>query len=96
MKRSLSLIVFVGLASAFTIAPLSAATSREDKRLQRGVITKNEAQHLVLKKYPGAKINHCELKKTDGHSVWSIDVTPAGAQKATTVQIDGRSGKMTP
>lgn len=75
---------------------MSGAESREWKRLREGKITKNEAQHLVLQKFPGAKIVRCELQPVNGHSFWMVDVVQPGAQAVSKVQVDGRSGKITP
>ncbi len=74
----------------------AAGTARENKRLQEGKITKNEAEHLVLRKFPGAKIRKCELKTSNGHGIWVLDLVKAGANTPSKVQVDGRSGKMLP
>ncbi len=97
MKRSLSFL-FALIVSLNAVVPSmnAAGTARENKRLQEGKITKNEAEHIVLQKFPGAKVTKCELNTSKGHGIWVLEVTKAGANTASKVQVDGRSGKMLP
>ena len=94
MKNSLipTLLLICTLASA----SISHAGPREDQRIQQGKITKNEAQHLVLKKYPGATIRKCVLQKSGEHSVWMVELITPGGKNITRVQVDGMSGQITP
>jgi len=97
MKRSLLVVSSLALACCtFALSPASAASSRENQRLHEGKITKNQAQHLVLKKYPRASIRKCELTRGKAHSIWVLHVVPAGAHDLIEVKIDGRSGKILP
>lgn len=92
MKRFLLAVVTCTLA----VSSLSAATARENKRLQEGKITKNEAEHLVLKQFPGATIKRCALTPGGQHSVWAVELVKSGAREVTKLQVDGRSGKILP
>lgn len=92
MKRFLLVVVTCTLA----VSSLSAATARENKRLQQGKITKNEAEHLVLKQFPGATIKRCVLTPGARHSVWAVELVKSGAREVTKLQVDGRSGKILP
>ncbi|MGI9088635.1 MAG: PepSY domain-containing protein [Chthoniobacterales bacterium] len=94
MKRSF--VITLAVVALFACSTLSAAGSREDRRLQHGKITKNEAQHLVLKKYPGATINKCVLQSGHGQEVWKVEVMKAGTKEVTRMQVNGRSGQVTP
>jgi uncharacterized membrane protein YkoI len=96
MKRLLSVLCSVVVICTFAVSSLSAASSRENQRLHERKITKNEAQHLVLKKYPGAIVKKCELMDEKGQSVWMLQVVKPGARDATDVKVDGRSGKILP
>jgi uncharacterized membrane protein YkoI len=91
MKRYVFLTVTI---CTFAISSLSLAGTRENKRLEEGKITKNEAQHLVLNKYPGAKIQSCELTKGKDHSNWIVTLSKPGAHETTQVQVDGLTGKL--
>lgn len=95
MNRSSCLALSVAVAFAFGVSS-ATADSRENQRLQQGKITKNEAQHLVLKKFPGAKVRKCELKGEQGHSIWMLEVMKSGESKPMQVQVDGRTGKISP
>jgi uncharacterized membrane protein YkoI len=89
-------LLSVVLISIFAATGAASAGSRENTRLQEGKITKNEAQHLVLKQFPDATIKSCELKTTNGHSVWVVSLTKAGDKTLAKVQVDGLTGKITP
>src|SRR4051794_10088963 len=97
MKRLLrtSILLIVGTALSFS-ALRAAGTARENERLQHGKITKTEAQHLVLQKFPAAKIRKCELKSGQGHSYFVVELLERGATKMKTVRVDGRTGQITP
>ncbi|MFN2475056.1 MAG: hypothetical protein ABR526_01775 [Chthoniobacterales bacterium] len=85
------------VAAVFTVGlGVASADTRENERLYAGKITKNEAQHLVLQKFPGSKIKRCELTGPKGHSVIVVELIKPGAQDVTKLQVDGRSGKITP
>jgi uncharacterized membrane protein YkoI len=96
MKRSLTVVSSVLIACTFAASPMGAASERENKRLHEGKITKNEAQHLVLRKFPGSTIKKCELTNGQDHSVWVVDLVKAGSHDTTTIRVDGRSGKILP
>ncbi|MEP6811342.1 MAG: PepSY domain-containing protein [Chthoniobacterales bacterium] len=97
MKRSLPILLALLLSCSAALPSIHAAGgARENKRLQEGKITKNQAEHLVLQKYPGAKINKCVLTQSHGHGVWMLDVVKAGTNATAKVQVDGLSGKILP
>jgi uncharacterized membrane protein YkoI len=96
MKRSFHFVFSIVTACTFAVSSISAASSRENERLREGKITKNEAEHLVLKKFPGATIKRCELTRGKDHSVWVLDVVKAGAHDPIKVQVDGLTGKILP
>lgn len=94
MKRLLAFALVA--ATLLAITSLDAAGARENQRLREGKITKIEAQHLVLRKYPRATIKKCELTRRKEHSVWVLDVVKAGAADVTKIQVDGRDGRILP
>lgn len=97
MQRSFSLLLTLLGTCLVSVSPLQAAGSaRENQRLQEGKITKNEAEHLVLKEFPAAKINSCRLTGAKNHSIWVLDIVKAGAHEHTKLQVDGRTGKILP
>ncbi len=80
---------------AFAISPVQAST-RENRRLREGKITKIEAQHLVLREFPGAAIRKCELVPRGDHSMWVVTLVKPGGGDPISVRVDGRSGKILP
>jgi uncharacterized membrane protein YkoI len=89
-------LLSVALISIFAAISAVSAETRENQRLQEGKITKNEAQHLVLKQFPGATIKNCELKPGKGHSVWVVSLLKSGDKTIAKVQVDGLTGKIMP
>jgi uncharacterized membrane protein YkoI len=56
-------------------------------------ITKNEAQHIALKHYPGARVTTAELETVHGILVWSIEIKPPNA-KAVVVAVNAKTGRV--
>ncbi len=97
MKRSLPFLLALLFSCSAALPSVHAAGSaRENKRLQQGKITKNEAEHLVLQKFPGAKIKKCVLMQDKGRGIWMLDVIKAGSRETSKIQVDGLSGKILP
>ncbi len=97
MKRSISFVLAgIAICGMSVSSAHGGDSARENKRLQEGKITKNQAQHFVLAKYPGARIRKGELKEGKDHSVWVIDLVKAGARDPIQVQVDGQTGKILP
>ncbi|CAN5638314.1 hypothetical protein BH18VER1_BH18VER1_16800 [soil metagenome] len=96
MKRSSCFLAITVAIGTFAFSPLASGSSRESQRLVAGLITKNQAQHLALKKHPGARIKKCELTGDGAHSIFTIELVKAGERDVTTVKVDGRSGKIVP
>jgi uncharacterized membrane protein YkoI len=96
MTRPFYFVFLIVTVCTFAVSSMSMAGSRENKRLEQGKITKNEAQHLVLNKFPGATIKKCELTPGKDHSVWVVGLVKAGAHDVTQLQVDGLTGKILP
>ena len=58
-------------------------------------ITRNEAQHIALKRYPGGRVTGAKLETVQGILVWSIEISPANAQSVT-VAVDATTGRLDP
>jgi Predicted membrane protein len=58
-------------------------------------ITRNEAQHIALKRYPGGRVTTAKLETVQGILVWSIEITPSNAQPVT-VAVDATTGLVDP
>ncbi|HSH39224.1 MAG TPA: PepSY domain-containing protein [Chthoniobacterales bacterium] len=96
MNQSARSLLCVVLAGSLSTSALGQMSDREFKRLDEGKITKNQAQHFVLAKYPRAEIKKCELRSNKGASVWDVELVKAGEKKVTKVEVDGRTGKVVP
>ncbi|MDQ6862083.1 MAG: hypothetical protein M3032_13140 [Verrucomicrobiota bacterium] len=95
IKLSLCRIGLLVFSCTIAVSDLHAAGSaRENERLQSGKITRNEAQHIVLKKYPGAEIKKCELKHGKEHSYFAVELRQSGSKSDTKLQVDGRTGQI--
>jgi uncharacterized membrane protein YkoI len=58
-------------------------------------ITRNEAQHIALKRYPGGRVITAKLETVQGILVWSIEISPSNAPSVT-VAVDARTGRVDP
>jgi uncharacterized membrane protein YkoI len=56
-------------------------------------ITKNEAEHIALKNYPGARVTAARLEKGAGGPVWLIEIAPPKS-KPVAVTVDAMSGRI--
>lgn len=86
--RSLSL---VAVLSFLVFAPLHAESPRNP--LGSAKITKNEAEHIALRKYPGARVTAAKLETVHGHLVWSLELATTNDGKKP-VAVDALSGRM--
>jgi uncharacterized membrane protein YkoI len=58
-------------------------------------ITRNEAQHIALKQYPGGRVTSAKLEKVHGVLVWSIAIARSNATTVG-VAVDARTGRVDP
>ena len=56
-------------------------------------ITKNEAEHIALKNYPGARVTAARLEKGAGGLIWLIEIAPPKS-KPVAVTVDAMSGRI--
>ncbi len=85
----MKLLSFLALTLALALSPLQA---RPFDPKGDAKITKNEAEHLALKKHPGFQVTAAKLETVDGKLVWTIEIAPAKGKKATHVTVDATSG----
>ena len=57
-------------------------------------ITKNEAEHIALKDYPGARVTAAKLEKATGRLIWRIEIAPPKSKPAVVVLVDAMSGRI--
>jgi hypothetical protein len=80
-----------------SILPISSALAQKsDSSAGAGAskMTKEQAQNLVTKKYPGARVSGAEQKTVNGKSVWVVRFMQTGGNTAQQVQVD-EAGKLT-
>ncbi|HEY5036118.1 MAG TPA: PepSY domain-containing protein [Chthoniobacterales bacterium] len=53
-------------------------------------ITKNEAEHIALKRFPGAHVTWSKLETKEGKLVWSLEL----AGPAQHVAVDAMTGRI--
>ena len=96
MKHLSRLVLALVLFASIPLSALAQMSEREFERIDQGKITKNQAQHFALKKFPRATIKKCELRPGKEHSVWAVELVKQGEKNVTKLQIDGRTGKILP
>ena len=57
-------------------------------------ITKNEAEHIALMRYPGARVTAAKLDKVKGRLVWLIEIAPPKSKPAVAVTVDAMIGRI--
>lgn len=86
--RSLSLIVILSLLA---LAPLRAESPLDPKGHAK--ITKNEAEHIALRRYPGARVSTAKLETVKGQLVWSLELVTT--QEGTKpIAVDAMTGRV--
>ena len=80
---ALSLLLCFSLLSASPLDPEGQAK-----------ITKNEAEHIALKRYPGARVTAAKLEKVAGGMVWMIEIAPPKSKPVIAVSVDAISGRI--
>jgi uncharacterized membrane protein YkoI len=71
---------------------LCASTLSASPRNPKGdaKITKNEAEHIALKRFPGAHVTWAKLETKEGKLVWSMQL----AGPAQHVAVDAMTGRI--
>lgn len=57
-------------------------------------ITKNEAEHIALKRYPGARVTAAKLERMAGQLVWLIEIASPKSKPNVAVTVDAMSGRI--
>jgi len=55
-------------------------------------ITKNEAEHIALKKHRNSRVTAAQLETVEGKLVWAVDITGRKGRHVKHVTIDAMSG----
>ncbi len=84
--------IFLALCSLFLcFSPLRASPHNPQRKAK---ITKNEAEHLALKKFPEARVTAAKLETAQGQLVWSLQLVEQGKGAAHKVAVDATSGRI--
>ena len=94
MKSSTHLLFVLVLNGTLATAAFAQMSKREMERIDQGKITKTAAQHLVLQRYPDAKVKKCELRHGKSGSVWRVDLMMPASKTVTQVEVDGKTGEI--
>lgn len=85
MKRFCLVIFFLFLGgSSLCASPLDPQGNAK--------ITRNEAQHIALKRHKGARVTAAKLETIEGKLIWSIDL--AQGEHPARVTVDAMSGRI--
>ena len=85
-------IVVLLALSFFFGATLPQANSADPKGEAK--ITKNEAEHIALKEYKGARVTAAKLEKVEGKLVWAINILGPKGRRAHQITVDALSGRV--
>ena len=82
----------ISLAALSLVVGLSLQASPLDTKAVK--ITKNEAEHIALKQYPGAHVKMAKLGMVDGKLVWSVELADAKSQQPIELGVDATTGRV--
>ena len=57
-------------------------------------ITRNEAEHIALARYPDARVTAAKLETVQGKLIWSIEMARPKSKRLTEVVVDAMSGRI--
>ena len=97
MKFAYTILSVAALSVLLAGSPTSAIAQPKTAVADQSstAITREAAEQLIMKKYLGAKIVHCDLQTKDGNSVWVVKFTRTGANLAENATVDAHTGKIT-
>lgn len=87
----MKMISFAACAFLLCLSPLQGSPLHPTGKAK---ITKNEAEHIALKRFPGARVKSAKLETVQGKLVWSLQIVEEGAKPARHVAVDAMSGRM--
>jgi uncharacterized membrane protein YkoI len=82
-------LLFLSVLLSLSLLAASPPDSKDAK------ITRNEAQHIALTQYPGARVTAAKLETVQGTLVWSIQIALPDA-KAVVVAVNAQTGRVVP
>ncbi len=85
-------LIFLAVFSSLLSCAVLTASPLDPKGNAK--ITKNEAEHIALKGYPGARVTAANLQKMDGKLVWLIAIAQPDAQPIAPVAVDAMTGRI--
>ena len=86
-------MVSVVIGSVLVTSP-ALAQKKNASAAGASAMTKEQAQSLVVKKHPGARVTGAEQKTVNGKSVWVVRFMETGGNTPQQVQVD-ETGKLT-
>ncbi len=89
----MKLISFAVCSLVLCLAPIQASPLNPKGNAK---ITKNEAEHIALKRFPGARVTSAKLETVQGRLVWSLQIAEEDARTARPVAVDALSGRIAP
>ena len=84
----------ISFAALGLFVSLSLLHANPLDRPEGAKITRNEAQHIALKRIPGGQVRATTLEKREGKLVWSMAILKPQSQALTAVAVDARTGRI--
>jgi uncharacterized membrane protein YkoI len=84
------------LISLAVVVLLSCSSLQASPNESKGhpKITKNEAEHIALKHFPGASVASAKLESVQGQLVWTLQIAAQKKERATRVEVDAMTGRI--
>jgi uncharacterized membrane protein YkoI len=88
---SMKLLSFFAFAAFLSLSSLQANPPNRERNAK---ITKNEAEHIALKHYPGERVQAAKLATVQGKLIWSLQLTKGKNKSAHEVAVDAMTGRI--
>ena len=83
----------ISLAALSLFVCLSLVASPIERR-GATKITKNEAEHIALRQYPGTHVQRAKLARLDGEPVWQVELADSQSRQRIQVGVDATTGRV--
>lgn len=90
LYHGMKLLTLLALAFLVAFSPFAVASPRHPATH----ITRNEAQHLALRDYPGGRVTAANLDRSRGRPVWQIAIAEPNANAVVHLSVDATSGRV--
>lgn len=96
MKATLTLEIILAVAGLVGCSSTDYAKNPEaHERLHaEAKLDRDAAEKIALARVPGGTVQEAELEREHGRLIWSFEITTAGIDGVTEVNVDAKTGEV--